>query len=191
MTTLHMLTVRTNAALGRLASLQKRAEKAAATSPVVRVALRELSDALDQLQMVNEHLHEQVDQTTNLKSRMQEELTRTREFIDALPVSCIWTTEDGTILEANPAAADLLNVSAQHLTGRPLVLFTMERTRFSEALVSLKEGLTTVVELPAVLRPRERRARHVRLIGHRLTHDDRRCWFILETPTANGADGTS
>jgi two-component system sensor histidine kinase VicK len=184
MTTLHMLTARTTAALGRLASLQKRAEKAAATAPVVRTALKELSETLEELQVANEHLYQQVDQGNSLKARIREEDARAREFVEALPVPCVWTTEEGTILEANPAAADLLNVSAQHLTGRPLVLFTVERARFSECLTSLNDGRTAVVELPAVLRPRERRPRPVRLIGRRLDHDSRRCWFILETPDA-------
>ena len=184
MTTIHMLTVRTAAALGRLASLQKRAEKAAATAPVVRTALKELTETLEELQVANEQLHQQVEHGNLLKGRVQDEMARTRELIDALPLSCVWTTEDGTILEANPAAADLLNVSAQHLAGRPLMLFTVERPRFQESLTSLNEGLTSVVELPAVLRPRERRPRPVRLIGRRFEHDQRRCWFILETADA-------
>jgi PAS domain-containing protein len=181
MTTLHMLTVRTHAALTRLASLQKRAEKAAASSTVVRTALKELSEALEELQVANEQLQQQVDQSTVLKARIQDELARGREFVDAVPVPCVWTTTDGQIEEANPAAADLLNVSAQHLTGRPLMLFTVDRVRFQESLSALNEGLTTIVELPVVLRPRERRPRPVRFVGRRSAHDSRHCWFILET----------
>ena len=188
MTTLHMLTVRTNAALGRLASLQKRVEKVPApTAPVVRSALKELSDSLDELQAANDQLQQQVDESIALKQRVQEEQLRLREFINAVPVPCVWTSASGEIEDANSAAADLLNVSTQHLIGRPLMLFTTERVRFSDSLGALNDRLTSIVELALVVRPRERRARAVRLIGRRLEHDARRCWFIIET--AGAADG--
>ena len=182
MTTLHMLTLRTTAAVGRLAALQKRAEKAVTTTPIVRAALRELADTVEELRVANEQLQQHSVECNELKSRVQDEASRMREFADALPVACIWTTADAVIVDANPAAADLLNVSAPHLVGRPLMLFTVERQRFQESLASLNDGLTTVVEVPAVLRPRERRPRSVRLVGRRLNHDNRRCWFILEVP---------
>jgi two-component system, OmpR family, sensor histidine kinase VicK len=182
MTTLHMLTVRTNAALGRLASLQKRVDKTTTPAvPIVRTALKELTDSLEELQVASEQLQQQADESLASKQRLVQEQARLREFVESLPVACVWTTEDGQIEDANPAAADLLNVSAQHLAGRPLMLFTVERAKFSESLTALNEGLTNVVDLAAVLRPRERRPRQVRLVGRRLEHDARRCWFILET----------
>jgi PAS domain-containing protein len=184
MTTLHALTVRTTAALGRLASLQKRAEKGVPSAAVVRTALKELSDSLEQLQVANEQMHQQVEETAVLKVRLQAEAARLRELVEALPVPCVWTQPDGQIHEANAAAADLLNVSALHLAGRPLMLFTVDRARFQESLTALNEGLTAIVEVPATLRPRERKARHVRLIGRRFEHDARRCWFILDTSNA-------
>ena len=181
MTTLHMRTVRANAALGRLAMLQKRAETVPTpTAPVVRAALKELTDSLEELQVANEQLLQSTREAAALKARIDHEQARLREFVHTVPVPCVWTAENGDIEEANPAAAVLLNVSAQHLAGRPLMLFTSERVRFSEALSALNEGLTSVVEVAAVIRPRERKARPVRLVGRRLDHDPRRCWFILE-----------
>jgi PAS domain-containing protein len=183
-----MLTVRTNAALGRLATLQKRADKATApAAPIVRAAIKELADSLEELRVVNEQLQEQADEGIELKGRLEQERDRQREFQDVMPLACVWTSPEGQIEEANSAAADLMNVSTQHLSGRPLMLFTTERVKFSESLAALRERLTTVVELSAVLRPRERRARHVRLVGRILEHDSRICWFLLET--ASEADG--
>ena len=181
MSTHHLLTVRTNAALGRLSSLQKRAEKVPIpAAPVVKSALKELSESLEELQVINEQLQHQVDESSEWKDRVRAEHARLREFVDVLPVPCVYTSEDGRIEEANSAAADLLNVSAQHLAGRPLVLFFSDRTRFGECLAALNQRLTTVVEFSGIMRPRERRARTVRLIGRRLERDDRRCWFLLE-----------
>ena len=192
MTTLHMLTVRTNAALGRLATLQKRADKATTpAAPVVRAAIKELADSLEELRVVNEQLQEQADESVEAKRRLEQERDRQHEFQDLMPLACLWTSRDGQIEEANSAAADLLNVSTQHLSGRPLMLFTTERVKFSESLSALRERLTTVVELSAVLRPRERRARHVRLIGRTLEHDSRICWFLLEPPPSADSEPTS
>ena len=190
MTTLHMLTVRTNAALGRLASLQKRAEKTAdPPALIVRAALKELADSLEELQVANEQLQRHSDETSSLKLRIADEQARLHEFMQAVPLPCVWTYENGEIAQANPAAADLLNVSAQHLVGRPLQLFTAERGRFSDSLAALNDGSTTVVELAAVVRPRERRARPARLVGRRFEFDPRRCWFIIETTGNGGHEG--
>lgn len=192
MTTFHMLTVRTNAAMGRLATLQRRAEKVTpSTAPIVKTALKELSEALEELRIVNEQLQHHAEETVELKRRVEQEQARRREFIDALPMACVWTSFDGQIEEANSAAANLLNVSTPHLSGRPLMLFMTERMKFNDSLMALKDGLTTVVELPAVLRPRERRARPVWLVGRRLENDSRCCWFILDGSADARMDSSS
>src|SRR5687767_11473497 len=79
MTTIQMLTVRTNAALGRLASLQKRAARATeATAPVIRPALKELSDALEELRVANEQLQRQVDELLDSREQTQAAVERYR-----------------------------------------------------------------------------------------------------------------
>jgi PAS domain-containing protein len=182
MTTLHMLTIRTNAALGRLASLQRRAEKAAApTRSVVRPALKELNDALEELQVANDQLQTQVEELADAKLHARTADQRFAELLEWLPCACVWTSTSGEVLEANPAAAALLNVSAQHLAGRPLLLFMTERAKFSEAMSLLTASAGSVVASVGI-RPRERRTRQVQLVGRKRAQDDRLCWFLVEGP---------
>ena len=180
MTTLHMLTVRTNAALGRFSTLQKRAESVAPSPNVVRSALKELNECLEELQVANEELHRQVEAAAALNLHSQEKEAQYEEFRGAVPIACVFTASTGDIEDANPAAANLLNVTAPHLEGRSLALFTTDRVKFKEALGALNAGLMEVVELENVLRPREKRPRPVRFVGRRLEHDRRVCWFLHE-----------
>ncbi len=181
MTSLHLLTVRTAAAIGRLSALQKRAERLTGPGgPVIKPALKELSDSLEELQVANEQLQQQVDMLVEARTSVEAVQNRYLEFVDAVPVACVWTDSDGQIVQANTAAASLLNVSSQHLQGRPLMFFIVDRDKFRDAQAALNGQLTSVVEMSLALRPRERRSRQVRLIGRRLQHDDRRCWFIQQ-----------
>jgi PAS domain-containing protein len=176
--------MRTNAALGRLASLQKRAERATSgTAPVIKPALKELSDALEELRVANEQLHLQVEELTSARSELQNTAFRMTEFCRVLPVACLWTNAAGEIDEANPAAAGLLNVSEIHLAGRPMMLYLNDRQKFVEANTALNERAAGAVEFPVTVRPRERRPRTMRLSGHRLQHDHRTLWFLVD---ANG-----
>jgi hypothetical protein len=55
MDTLQILTLKTATAMGRLADLQRRAEHAPEkASPVIKPALRELTTALEELQVAND-----------------------------------------------------------------------------------------------------------------------------------------
>jgi len=181
MTSLHLLTVRTAAAIGRLSALQKRAERLTGPGgPVIKPALKELSDSLEELQVANEQLQQQVDLLAEARVAVDALQNRFTEFVEAVPVPCVWTDAEGQILQANAAGASLLNVSSQHLQGRPLVFFVVERDKFRDGQAALNGQLTSIVELSLALRPRERRSRQVRLTGRRLQHDDRRCWFIQQ-----------
>ena len=147
---------------------------------MIRPALKELSDSLEELQVANEQLQEQVDLLAEARVAVGGFQNRFSEFVDVVPVACLWTDNEGQILQANAAAATLLNVSSQHLQGRPLMFFIVERDKFRDAQAALNGQLTSVVEMALALRPRERRSRQVRLTGRRLQHDDRRCWFIQQ-----------
>ncbi len=194
MTTLQMLTLRRNAALARLATLEKRAERPGSVSPtVITSALSELSAALEQMQVATEQLQLSVDELAGTRQELQQVRQQFTDFIDMLPTPCVWTTASGEIDMANSAAAELLNVSAARLAGRPLMLFLNERQTFTDALRALNDGLTKVIEVPAVVRPRERRPRSLRLVGRSLPNDTRHCWFLTlaaETgATGDAADG--
>lgn len=178
MSTLQMLTVRRNTSLGRMAAIEKRAERLGApAAPVVKSALQELSTALEEVQVATDQLQSQLEELGDVRAELDRLRGEWNEFVDLLPVPCVWTTASGEIEQANPSAAALLNVSAQRLAGRPLMLFLAERTEFREALSALEQGLTRSVELKAVVRPRERKPRPVAISARRLG-GDRRCWFL-------------
>lgn len=179
MTTLQMLTLRRNTSLGRMATLEKRAERLGAqAAPVVRSALEELSAALDDVQVATEQLQALLDELATVRVELNAVREQHREFVDLVPVASVWTDATGEIAQANEAAAELLNVSAQRLVGRPLVLFMSDRTAFAEADTALSECVAATVRFEAVLRPRERRPRPVVVVGRSLKDDSRRCWFL-------------
>jgi PAS domain-containing protein len=190
MNQLHTLTVRTNAALSRLADLEQRAEQLKTSSmPVVRPALKELGAALEELQVANDHLLAQLDELGAARVRANDMARRLEEFVQVLPLACIWTDHAGAILEANDAAASLLNVARPRLAGKPLMLFLGDRPSFFDALQALSEPGAGAMDLSMQVRPRERRPRHARLTVHALKEDSRLCWFVrpLDDPES-GAD---
>ncbi|MGH9311334.1 MAG: PAS domain-containing protein [Vicinamibacterales bacterium] len=179
MTQLHTLTVRTNAALGRLADLERRAEHLnTGSTPVIRPALKELSGALEELQVANEHLQSQLEELGSLRARAETAVRRLDEFVRVVPLACVWTNQTGIIVEANDAAAALFNVARPRLAGKPLMLFFGDRQPFFDALHALGAPETDTVELAMLVRPRERRPRQARLTVHVLQEDLRWCWFV-------------
>lgn len=182
MTTAQMLTVKANAARSRLASLQRRAERLALPAgALVNAALKELADTLEQLQVASDELETQAAELGKARAAAVAAEQRFTDLLDVLPCPCVSTTAAGEILEANPSAARLLNVSRQHLAGRPLMLFLSGRSAFQSTLTALAGGSTVVADIQGEVRPRERRARLVRVVARRLT-DDQICWFLLEGP---------
>jgi PAS domain S-box-containing protein len=187
MNTLQMLTIRHTAALGRLATLQRRAERLPApAASVTSAALHELKAALEEIQVATDQMQSQANELAAVRDDGERKRRQFAEFVEQVPVPCVWTGSDGEIDQANTAAAELLNVSAPRLCGRPLMLFVTERERFTESIGALNQDLARTVDLQVLIRPRERRPRPVRLVGKRLAHDQRRCWFLiaLEATTA-------
>lgn len=182
MTTLQMLTVRANAALGRLASLQRRAEKISSRDGLIaRTALKELNDALELLRVANDQLQMQVDELATAKTNATVADRRLMEFFQMLPCACVWTNMSGEITDANAAAASLLNVSRQHLVGRPFMLFLAQRSSIQDAFSAFSSGAIRTADLDVDVRPRGRRARSVRVLGRRLDGGDHQlCWFLVE-----------
>ena len=180
MNTIESLNIRTTAARARLTELERRIEKSTAPGPVVKPALKELSDAIEELQVANEQLSQHVNELAASRHDAVELTARHEEFIDVLPLPCIWTDEHGAVDQANEATAALLNVAARRLTGKPLSLFMADRPSFFDALNALRSDRSQTVDLAVQIRPRERRPRQMRLAGHRLRHDRRLCWILSD-----------
>lgn len=180
MGTLHNLTLRTATAVGRLAELQRRAERIVdKPSPVAKSALAELSTALEELQVANEALQTQLDELNATRMNAENAQHALDEFAQAIPIATLWTDRAGVIEKGNDAASQLLNIGKHHLQGKPLMLFITDRGALFTALRSLCEtdGIPTV-DLDLTVRPRERRPRRMKLSGRRLQHDSRCVWFL-------------
>ncbi len=190
MGTLHNLTLRTATAVGRLAELQRRAERVTdKPSPIAKTALEELSTALEELQVANEALQAQLDELNAIRTNVETTQRANDEFAQALPIAVLWTDRLGVIEKGNDAASQLLNIGKYHLQGKPLMLFITDRGPLFAALRSLcdSEGVSAV-DIDITVRPRERRPRKMKLSGRRLQHDTRCVWFLHDTPTEHDVE---
>jgi PAS domain-containing protein len=184
MSALHNLTLRTATAVGRLAELQRRADRTPdKPSAVTRTALQELSTALEELQVANEQLQIQVDELSAMREASADAQQARDEFANAVPIPGVWTNGAGVIEKGNDAASQLLNIGKHHLAGKPLMLFVTDRAALFGAVRSLCETATLPsVDIEITVRPRERRPRKMRLRGCRLDHDERCVWFLHDLP---------
>jgi PAS domain S-box-containing protein len=145
-------------AVQKLATLQRRVgQVGTASSPkVFQDVLHELEHALEELQVTQQHLLEQHDELA--VSRRQVELEREKywQLFDGAPDAYVVTTPDVQIVEANRAAADLLNISQRFLVGKNLSIFVCnDRTRLLAQALELAQSRASA-ELSFSLRPRER-----------------------------------
>jgi len=189
MSTLHNLTLRTATAVGRLADLQRRAERPGNGSVIAKAALKELSSALEDLQVANEALQTQLDELNAVHTKIANVQQTNEEFAQALPIAVLWTDREGVIEKGNDVASQVLNIGRYHLQGKPMMFFITDRGPLFAALKSLcdAEGVRAV-DVDVTVRPRERRPRKMTLCGRRLQHDPRCVWFLHEGPVAHDAE---
>jgi PAS domain S-box-containing protein len=74
-----------------------------------------------------------------------------------MPSACVVTDSGGVILNANRAASRLLNVSATHLKGRELLVFSQDRETCRALLDEMERNRRTELRARVMLRPRERK----------------------------------
>jgi PAS domain S-box-containing protein len=98
-----------------------------------------------------------------LRARIRTEASVWKRLFDTMPSAFLLTDCSGVILDANPGASALLNVSGRHIKGRQLLVYTDNRNEFRELLQRLivADG---PVETSLKLRPRERRPIDVEVI---------------------------
>ncbi|MCU0541651.1 MAG: PAS domain S-box protein [Oscillatoriaceae cyanobacterium Prado104] len=127
---------------GRLNALY---EGAAASSlqgsQLMPAVFKELGTASEKLQLAATQLLCQNQELAIALRAVEAERQRYLELFEFVPDACIVTDAEGTIREANRAAAALFNVPQNYLAGKSIALFTLEENRqnFYKELNSLTE----------------------------------------------------
>jgi PAS domain S-box-containing protein len=146
----------------------------------VSVALRELQGAIEELNVAIEQLNELSDGLGVARNSAHQTTRRYDELFDALPIPSVFTDEAGLITSANEAAAELLNLSARHLAGKPMVLFVADRDFFMKLTREANSGEPQSANL--TIRPRDRKTRLVECVVQHLPAHSERCWFLMPRP---------
>ena len=130
----------------RLAVLQQRAVQAGPEwQGVLEEAFQQLQISLEELRMTQETLQQQNQELAASYFEAAVERQRYQELFEFAPDGYVVTNLDGTIEEANQAAAWLLGVSTDLLRGKPIVSFvpTQAQLPFRAELARLRhlEGI--------------------------------------------------
>lgn len=96
---------------------------------VLSAAFEELAQALEELQSTDEELRQQYEEWLNARAGLEMELQRHQDLFTHAPAGYLVTSLEGTIRQANPAAAALLQSTERLLVGRSLALFVPEGQR--------------------------------------------------------------
>ena len=127
----------------RLEMLYRRADGSdAARRLLMPEDLRELADAMEELQVAGEELREQNEELASAHAIADTERQRYQELFHLAPNAYLVTDIAGVVTEANRTAADLFRLSSDRLVGKPLVLFLARESRqaFSARLARLGRG---------------------------------------------------
>lgn len=119
------------------------------------VAFKELGIVSEELQVAVEELCQQNEELAAVQIELQTERQRYQDLFHLAPEAYLVTDVAGKIREANRAAAELLNISPQHLIGKPLVVFVAsdERWQFRNEL-NRKSGGDRIQDWKVHLQPR-------------------------------------
>jgi PAS domain-containing protein len=143
-------------ALQRFASLQRRvASDPSDPTKLLDRAISELGTALEELRVAQEQIVEHRVRTEELQVELSNQYRKYWLLFDRMPQPYLVTKPDSAIVEANRAAAELLNVSQRFLTGKILSVFVCEDRRAFLTDV-LRVAPDTTSEITFRMRPRER-----------------------------------
>jgi PAS domain-containing protein len=182
---LDSLELHLTSALQRYSSLQRRAEGHREPSPLVTKLLAELGTALEELRVAHEQLRGSRARMEQLQAELYRQYEKYGQLVDEMPGAYLVTTPDSTILEANKAAAQLLNVSQRFLLGKTLSVFVCEeRVQFLAACAHASAG-GPASDVTLKLRPRERAP--MSAMG-RVTGDAHTLRWVIRARTAGPDD---
>jgi two-component system cell cycle sensor histidine kinase/response regulator CckA len=118
-------------------------------------AHEELRVYAEELRVQQEELHQQNSQLEAARRDVEAERRRYQELFEFAPDGYLVTDPAGVIRQANRAAAALLGVSQEFLTGKPLTVYLSQEEHFGwyQSLEELKDGKERV-QVQLRLRPR-------------------------------------
>jgi two-component system, LuxR family, sensor kinase FixL len=94
-----------------------------------RLAMEKLQTTLEELRVAEEELRTQNEELLAARHELEAERARYQALFEFAPDAYLVTTPEGKILEANQAAAELLNVRPPYLLAKPLAVFVPEEDR--------------------------------------------------------------
>ncbi|NEQ25888.1 MAG: PAS domain S-box protein [Microcoleus sp. SIO2G3] len=118
-------------------------------------AFEELRTALEELRVAEEELRQQNEQLVVARQEIEVERLRYQELFEFAPDGYLVTDTYGKILEANRAAATVLNISKNYLIGKTLSSFVPEEERraYRTQIIRLSE-IQQIQEWEIRLQPR-------------------------------------
>jgi PAS domain S-box-containing protein len=160
---------RIGSALFRLAELGQRADTAMESPKAAGKLLGEVRKLAAELERMLADMREMAARYLMLQDQAAAVSQRGDRIFELSPVPCLLIDLAGAVVDANPAAVRLLNVSQRHLVGRSFPLFLNgDRDAFLARLTRLGEDPERSATM---LRPRERSAVGVNLVAWRDSAD--------------------
>jgi PAS domain S-box-containing protein len=125
----------------RMAALHRRITESPVSQHEQLEMIEVFQSALEELDVAKEELIQQNEELAVAREAAESERHRYQELFEFAPDGYLVTDADGTIREANSAAAMLLNTGQKFLVGKPLVSFlpVEERRVFRSELNRLRE----------------------------------------------------
>jgi PAS domain-containing protein len=156
---------RLGSALFRLASLKQRASEPAESPRSASRLLSDVQKIVGELERTLVDLQQAMAQQSELQRHAQVASRRAELLFELVPVPCVVVDSDGTVVDVNPPAVRMLNVSQRHLAGKAFSLFLGgERELFLARLQAVQQN-DTGERWPAIIRPRERSAIRATLVA--------------------------
>jgi PAS domain S-box-containing protein len=115
----------------RIAELQRRSTgDSQPGGGLLPEALAELDGAIEELSVTGQELHEQTAELTATRQALEAERERYQALFEFAPVAYLVTDPAARVLEANRAAAALLDVDQRFLVGKPLAAYVASEDRW-------------------------------------------------------------
>jgi two-component system, cell cycle sensor histidine kinase and response regulator CckA len=146
-----------NAVYQRALAMQQRATEFPVQPELVEEALSELLFVLDELQASQLELYRQNQELVATRSMVEWERQRYKVLFELAPEGYLVTNRQGTVYDANLAAAKLFGIDREYLVNKPLIVLIDESDQpsFQQRLVTLEHQRNW----PVKIKPRNEAAR--------------------------------